>query len=118
VKKLILATALAVGACLLPIGCANQNGVKPTTQDIEYGVIKSFNDAVRVLNAAYLFGTYSKAEHDAIKPFVDGATDALDRYNKDVKAGNVAEAQRDLNAFNEFSKKVLDEASKVQKGQK
>jgi hypothetical protein len=117
-RKLIYSVLIPILALIGPLACMGPNNAKPTTQTVEYGVIKTFDDAVSVLNAAYLFGTYSKVQHDAIKPFVNGAYDALDRYNADVKRGDMIAAQRDIDAFNVFANRVLNEAATVQKGQK
>lgn len=106
-KKLILSLVL----CASLLGCGvNMN----TPAGVELITDKAFKVSVDSLNAAYMFGTFSKADHDAIKIYVDAANAALQQYHDDLKAGKVgSEIARDLNAFNAAAAVVISTEAKV-----
>lgn len=102
-RKLLLSLAL----CAALLGCT------VTPQKTELVSDTTFEVAVRSLNAAYLFGAYSKAEHDTVRVFVDAGNSALQKYHDDLKAGNTSELQRDLDAFNVAAQMVVAENKRI-----
>lgn len=101
---LLLAASLAVGT-----GCTSV----PTKLDVAYLSVTTFDEAVRIISAAYLFGTYSEAQYQSIKPAIDGARDAADKYHQALANGDEAEANRLADAFTAFATTVIAESKKV-----
>lgn len=107
-KKLLIAFLLAASMAV-GTGCATT----PTKLDVAYLSTVSFDEAVRVLTAAYLFGSLDAAAYDQVKPWIDGGRAAADKYHQALKNADETEANRQAEAFNAFALKVIAESQKV-----